>query len=138
MILLYTATNVAFVVWMMKTFIDDIPVEVEEAAILDGCSARDIVFKVTLPMVKGGLGAAGLLVFNFTWSEFLYGLLLTYRNAMTVPVRILSYYSGTHGLLFGPLSALSVIAVVPTVIFGYIIQRFLVVGLTFGAVRGRR
>ena len=137
LIILYTGFSVAFVIWMMKGFIDEVPREIEEAAKIDGYSDWQIVWRITAPLVAGGLAASALLVFILNWCEFLFALIFTHTEAITIPVYLMIISQAIHGMLYGPMTALSTIAVIPTIIFGYIIQRHLVRGLTFGAVRGR-
>lgn len=130
----YAGVTFAFVVWMMKSFIDDIPVEVEEAARIDGCSRWKVIFKITLPLVKGGLLASALFVFILNWGEFLLALIFTYKEAVTAPVQLQKYFA-TSGYLYGPMAAQSTLAIIPVIVFAYIIQKHLVRGLTFGAVK---
>jgi multiple sugar transport system permease protein len=134
MIIIYAGFTVAFSLWMMKGFIDAVPRSVEEAAILDGASRWRVLFTITLPLVKGGLAATALFVFILNWTEFLYALIFTSTRSITVPVQ-LSHYVGAVGRFYGPQAALGVIASIPAVIFGYLIQRHLVTGFSFGLIR---
>lgn len=137
LIIIYLGVNVGFVIWIVRGFIDDIPREIEEAASLDGVSRWAIPFKLVLPLVKGGLAAAALFVFILTWTEFGVALILTRALATTLPIQLLKYQSAL-GTALGPMAALSVVAVIPVIIFGYLIQKQLVRGFSMGAVRGRR
>jgi multiple sugar transport system permease protein len=119
---------------MMKGFIDGVPRHVEEAAILDGASPWRVLFTITLPLVRGGLAATGLFVFILNWTEFLFALVFTSRHAITIPVQV-SHYVGAVGRFYGPQAALGVVASLPVVVAGYLIQRYLVTGFTFGLVR---
>jgi len=132
--LVYAVITFPFVVWLMKSFFDEIPREVSEAAIVDGSSQWAVFFKVVLPLVKGGLASTGLFVFILNWSDFLLALLLTNRDWTTIPV-FLQSVSNAASQLYGPQSALGVMALLPPVIFGLMIQRYLVRGLTFGAIK---
>ena len=134
LILMYTAFTIAFSLWMMRGFIDGVPRSVEEAAILDGASPWRALFTITLPLVRGGLAATGLFVFILNWTEFLFAQIFTSREAITIPVQV-SRYTGAVGRFYGPMAALGVVASIPVVIAGYIIQRHLVTGFTFGLVR---
>ncbi|NIS68699.1 MAG: ABC transporter permease subunit [Proteobacteria bacterium] len=134
MVLIYAGFTVAFSLWMMKGFIDAVPRSVEEAAILDGASRWRVLFTITLPLVKGGLAATGLFVFILNWTEFLYALIFTSTRSITVPVQ-LSHYVGAVGRFYGPQAALGVVASIPAVILGYLIQRHLVTGFSFGLIR---
>lgn len=134
LILMYTGFTIAFSLWMMRGFIDGVPRHVEEAAILDGASPWRVLFTITLPLVRGGLAATGLFVFILNWTEFLLAQIFTSREAITLPVQI-SHYTGAVGRFYGPMAALGVVASIPVVIAGYLIQRHLVTGFTFGLVR---
>ncbi|MFQ3568303.1 MAG: carbohydrate ABC transporter permease [Aggregatilineales bacterium] len=132
--LIYTVVTFPFVVWLMKSFFDEIPREVSEAAMVDGSSHWAVFFKVVLPLAKGGLASTALFVFILNWSDFLIALLLTNRDWVTIPV-FLQSVSSAASQLYGPQSALGVIALLPPIIFGLIIQKYLVRGLTFGAIK---
>ena len=118
----------------MKSFFDEIPREVSEAAVVDGSSQWGVFLKVVLPLTKGGLASTALFVFILNWSDFLIALLITNRDWVTIPV-FLQSVSSAASQLYGPQSALGVIALLPPVIFGLVIQRYLVRGLTFGAIK---
>ncbi len=132
--LIYTVVTFPFVVWLMKSFFDEIPREVSEAAVVDGSSQWGVFLKVVLPLTKGGLASTALFVFILNWSDFLIALLITNRDWVTIPV-FLQSVSSAASQLYGPQSALGVIALLPPVIFGLVIQRYLVRGLTFGAIK---
>jgi len=134
LILMYVAFTVAFALWMTKGFIDAVPRHIEEAAILDGASRWRVLFTVTVPLVRGGLAATTLFIFILTWTEFLFALIFTQRFAITVPVQV-SHYAGAIGRFYGPQAALGILASIPVVVTGYLIQRHLVTGFTFGLVR---
>lgn len=135
MILLYALFGLPFVVLLMKSFFDEIPVEIDEAAMMDGYSPLGAFYKIITPMVKPGLVVTLLFVFIINWSDFIGALLLTQFNAYTIPVYLAKISRGAFGTLYGLLSALGVIATVPLIIVGYLIQRHLVRGLTFGAIK---
>ncbi len=133
LILLYGGVTVAYAIWMLKGFIDEIPVQVEEAAYLSGASALHVMRTITLPMIKNGLLTTALFVFILNWTEFTFALVLTNRQAVTIPVQ-LSKYVGQVGTLYGPQAALGIVASIPPALAGYLIQDHLVKGFTFGAV----
>jgi len=135
LILAYALFTVPYAVWMIKSFIDDIPQELEDAAMIDGLSRLGAHFKVTLPLIKGGVAATALFLLILNWSEFLFALTLTHGRVVTIPVQAANYFSGTAGILYGPQSALGIVAVIPLIIFGYTIQKYLIRGLTFGAIK---
>jgi len=134
LILLYTGFTMPFAVWLMKSFIDDVPRALEEAAIVDGCSDLGAIWKVVIPNIRGGLAATGLFVFIIIWSDFIVALTLTQSKVVTLPVQ-LSKYSTSSGQLLGPQAAIATIAVIPVMILGVAIQKYLVRGITFGAIK---
>ncbi|MEM0501805.1 MAG: carbohydrate ABC transporter permease [Ignisphaera sp.] len=135
LVFLYSAVTVTYAIWILKGFIDAIPVEWEEAAMLEGATPTKVLFRVVLPLVRPGLVVAGLFIFLLTWSELLFALVLTNINAVTLSVHI-SKYVGAVGQLFGPQAALALIGSIIPVVIGYAIQKHLVTGFTFGMVRG--
>ena len=135
LIIVYTGFTIPFSVWMIKSFLEDIPRELEEAAIIDGMTRFQTIIKVTIPLAKGGIAATSLFIFILNWSEFLIAFLLTSTRVITLPVLMSRYFSTTQGHLYGPQAALGTIATIPVIIFGFMIQKHLVRGLTFGAVK---
>jgi multiple sugar transport system permease protein len=134
-ILAHATFNLVLVVWMMRSFFDDIPREVEEAAYLDGCGHFKVFFKIALPMTYPGLAAVSIFVLIFSWNEFLFALILTGGDTRTLTVMIPSLVLHT-GTLWGQVAAASVMQSIPILVFIFFIQRQLVQGLTFGAVKG--
>jgi multiple sugar transport system permease protein len=134
LIIIYTSFNLPFIIWMMRGFFEDIPVEIEESALVDGCSRFGTFFRVALPLVAPGLSAAAIFTFLFTWNEFLFALILTGRNAETMPVAVQLFMRET-GIDWGHMTAAAVVMIVPMMIFTFFAQRFLVRGLTFGAIK---
>lgn len=134
LILAYACFTSPYSTWMMASFIDEVPRELEDSAQVDGLSAVESHFKVTLPLVKGGVAATALFLFILNWSEFILALCLSHVKILTIPVQVRAFvwYSG---MLYGPQSALGVVAIIPLIIFSLLIQRYLVRGLTFGAIR---
>lgn len=132
--LMYTGFTVAFSLWMIRGFIEAVPRHVEEAAILDGAGRWRVLLTITLPLVKGGVAAAMLFIFILNWTEFLFALIFTSRHAITLPVQV-SHYAGAVGRFYGPQAALGVVASLPVVLAGYLIQRHLVRAFTFGLVK---
>lgn len=133
--LIYGIVTLPFAFWLMKTFFDDMPREIEEAALVEGCSRLRVFMKITLPMMRAPLASSALFVFILNWSDYLIALLLTTREWVTVPVYMASLSSSMTGQLYGAKAALGLIAAVPPVILGIAIQRHLVRGLTFGALK---
>jgi multiple sugar transport system permease protein len=133
--LVYGIVTLPFAFWLMKTFFDDMPKEIEEAAMVEGCSRWRVFTRVTLPMMRAPLASAALFVFILNWSDYLIALLLTTREWATIPVYMASLSSSMTGQLYGAKAALGLIAAVPPVILGILIQKHLVRGLTFGALK---
>jgi multiple sugar transport system permease protein len=134
LILIYTSMNMSLVVWVMRGFFEAIPIEIEEAALIDGYSRLQIFHKVALPLVKPGLITTSILSAIMAWNEFLIATVMTQNSAATLPV-YLAGFSGSMGLEWGPYLAVGTLAVAPIMIFTLVLQRHLVRGLTFGAVR---
>ena len=134
LIVTYGLFNLPFVVWLMKSFFDDVPREVDEAAFVDGWSYWGTFTRVVLPLTYTGLAVTGLFIYILTWSDFLVVLLLTNVRADTIPI-FLANYSTAYGELYGPLAATGTFAIIPPVVIGLAIQRYLVRGFTFGAIK---
>jgi sorbitol/mannitol transport system permease protein len=134
MILLYGALNLPLVIWMMRSFFADLPREILEAAIVDGARFPDIMLRIVLPLSAPGLAATALLSLIFSWNEFLLAVNLTGANSGTLPVFISSFMT-SEGLFWAKMSAASTLAVAPVILAGWLAQRSLVRGLTFGAVK---
>ncbi|MCW4042740.1 MAG: carbohydrate ABC transporter permease [Candidatus Bathyarchaeota archaeon] len=135
LVLLYGLFPMPFVIWLMRSFFDEIPKEVDEAALMDGCTPFQTFMKVILPLVKAGLAVTALFIFILNWSDFMIALVITRNEAVTIPVQLTTYMAET-GQLYGIMAALGTIAIIPTVVFGLAIQRYLVRGFTFGAIKG--
>ena len=133
--LIYGIVTMPFSFWLMKTFFDDMPKEIEDAALVEGCSRWRVFLKITLPMMRPALASSALFVFILNWSDYLIALLLTTRDWITVPVYMASLSSSMTGQLYGAKAALGLIAAVPPVIMGIAIQKQLERGLTFGALK---
>lgn len=133
--LIYGIVTLPFSFWLMKTYFDDMPREIEEAALVEGCSWWRVFIRATLPMMVAPLASSAMLVFILNWSDYLIALMLTTRNWVTIPVYMASLSSSMTGQLYGAKAALGLIAAVPPVILGILIQKHLVRGLTFGALK---
>ena len=134
MILLYAAFNLPLVIWMMRSFFADLPRDILEAAIVDGARFFRIMTRVVLPLTAPGLAATVLLSVIFAWNEFLLAVNLTSAHAGTLPVFISSFQT-SQGLFWAKMSAASTMAIAPVILAGWMAQRSLVRGLTFGAVK---
>jgi multiple sugar transport system permease protein len=134
LILIYTSMNLSLVIWLLRGFFMEIPIEIEEAALVDGYTRLQIFRRVALPLVRPGIVTAAILAAIFSWNEFLFAAILTQNQAATLPV-YLSGFSNAMGLAWGQYMAVGVIAVLPIALFTLVLQKHLVRGLTFGAVR---
>jgi multiple sugar transport system permease protein len=134
MILTYTAMNLPFAIWMIRGFVAGLPVEIEESASIDGCSRWGVLWKIVFPLALPGIATAFIFSFAFSWNEFLFALILTRSVAKTLPIELIGMVS-INFYLFGQIAALATIAIIPTVIVTLIAQRYLVGGLTLGAVK---
>jgi multiple sugar transport system permease protein len=134
LIIVYTSMNLSFVTWIMRGFFVEIPTEIEEAALVDGYTRWQIFLRVALPLVRPGLAATGILSAIFSWNEFLFASILAPGDAATIPV-YLSAFSASMNIDWGEYMAVGTMAVMPIMIFTLVLQRHLVRGLTFGAVR---
>jgi multiple sugar transport system permease protein len=135
LIIANTIFNLPFVVWLLKGFFDELPLELEEAALIDGCSYWGAFARVALPLVTPGLVATALFSFIFAWNEFMFALLLTRRTVRTLTIIVPSLVGG-HEILWGEIAAIGTIAIIPGVALSLLLQRYLVRGLTMGAVKG--
>lgn len=134
-ILVYVAANLPFAVWMLISFFEDIPISLDEASIVDGCSKLQTLRKIIMPLAGPGILSTGIFVFVLTWSEFLMALLLTSTNTKTLPVAIAAFIND-RGIEWGSMSAAGTVLIVPLAIMFYSIQKYLVRGMGFGAVKG--
>jgi multiple sugar transport system permease protein len=130
----YSTFNVAFAVWLLIGFIEEVPAEIEEAGLVDGCSRWSVLFRVTLPIVAPGLVVTALFCFIFAWNEFLFALILTRQAAITVPVQLAAFQAPTK-ILWGEMSAFATVGILPPLIFAFLLQRYLVRGLAAGGVK---
>jgi len=135
LILLYTAFNLPIVVWVMRDHFASTPIELEESAMIDGCSRIGAFLRIALPLALPGIIAAYLLVLVFSWNEYFLGVNLTSANAQTMPVLIAGQSSG-RGLLWWSMSAMAVASIAPMIVIGLVLEKYIVKGLTAGAVRG--
>jgi multiple sugar transport system permease protein len=125
--------NLPLAVLLLKSFFDDVPREIDEAALIDGASRGQTFWRVVLPMMRGGLAATAVLCFIFSWTEFLLSLFLT-TEIRTVPVKISTFVTST-ATEWGYITALGTSAIVPSFIFILLVQKHLVRGLTLGSLK---
>lgn len=134
MILLYAMFNLPYVIWMMRSYFRDVPVEIEESALVDGASRWQALWAIIMPLSAGGLIATGIFTFIFIWNEFIFGLVLTRTTATTLPVGMANLF-GTQAVLWGQAGVLSVTAMLPIFVLTFLVQRWLVRGMTLGAIK---
>jgi multiple sugar transport system permease protein len=133
--IIYCSFTTPFVLWLLSSYFETLPVELEEAARIDGCSRLGALWRVVLPLARPGLISAGLLGFLGAWDEFFYGLILTSSPAAkTIPVA-LTEFTGRYSLDFGLMAAGGVIAALPPVVLALALQRHITSGLTSGAIK---
>jgi multiple sugar transport system permease protein len=134
LIIPYTAFNLSFVVWMLKGFFDDIPVDLEESAMVDGSSRMNAFFKIILPLVAPGLAATAIICLMFSWNEFMFALVLT-RNEVTTATVIANQFVTMYGVQWGQLTAASTLMTAPVLIFAILVRKHMIKGLTMGSVK---
>ncbi|MYL34345.1 ABC transporter permease subunit [Pontibacillus yanchengensis] len=134
LILVYTSINVPFAIWLMIGFFDSIPKEFDEAARVDGCSRFGAFMKVILPISLPGLATTSIFTFMLAWNDFLFALLMTSTEAKTATVGI-SEFLTAYNLDLGPMTAAAVSFSLPVMIFSFFVQRYIVSGMTLGAVK---
>jgi multiple sugar transport system permease protein len=135
LILIFTTFNLPFTVWMLKSFFEDVPVELEEAAWIDGASRLQALVRIILPLAAPGLAATAVFAALLSWNEFLFALLLGGPDTTTLPV-YLSSFIGERNVEWGEIMATAVLTVIPPTILVMLVQRNLIKGLTLGAVKG--
>ncbi len=135
LILLYTAFNLPYVIWMMRGYIEDIPAELEESALVDGCTRWQVLVRVVFPMVRNGLFATAVFTFVFAWNDFIFALVMTRSEVTTYPVQV-SHYFGAQSNFWAKIAAMSVLGAAPVFIAVAFLQRYLVRGISMGAVKG--
>jgi multiple sugar transport system permease protein len=133
--LLYTVTTLPFVIWMMLSFIDEVPSTLEHAAQLMGAGRLYTLRRVVLPLVASGMVVTFLFIFILNWSEFLLALTLTQPRVSTLPVLLNKFQSAVEGRLYGPQAAIGTVITLPVVILGILIQKHLIKGFSFGMIR---
>ncbi|MFN4141378.1 carbohydrate ABC transporter permease [Aestuariivirga sp.] len=135
LIVLYTAFSLPYVIWMMRGYIEDIPLELEESALVDGCTRWEILWKVVLPMARSGLFATAVFTFIFAWNDFLFALVLTRTEVTTYTVQVTHYFGGQSNF-WAKIAAMSVLGTIPVFFTVAVMQRYLVRGISMGAVKG--
>ena len=134
-VLVYVALNLPFTIWLLYGFVDQLPIELEEAAAIDGCGPFRVFWRIVLPLLKPGLAAAAIFTFRLAWNEFILSFILTNRVTRTLPASISNYITDT-GVEWGKLMAAGVLIALPPLIFTFVAAKQIITGLTAGAVKG--
>ncbi|WP_426435345.1 carbohydrate ABC transporter permease [Bradyrhizobium genosp. P] len=135
LVLVYTSFNLPLVIWMMQPFFDTVPSSLEEAALVDGARTRTVFTQIVLPMVAPGIAATAILCFLYAWNDFFFALILTRTSARTAPVAVVNFMN-YEGWEWGKIAAGGSLVMAPVLIFSLAVRRYLVSGLTAGAVKG--
>ncbi len=135
LIALYTAFNLPYVIWMMRGYVEDVPLELEESALVDGLDRWQTLLKVVFPMMRTGLFATSVFTFIFAWNEFIFALILTRTEVITFPVQV-SHYFGPQQIFWAKIGAMSVLGTLPVFFTVAMAQKLLVRGISMGAVKG--
>jgi multiple sugar transport system permease protein len=133
-VLVYTAFNLPFAIWMLKSFMDELHLPIEEAARLDGSSEMKILWRICLPQMRAGIAATAIIAFVFTWNDFLFSLLLTSVDTRTVPVAMTRVVGADVGVDWGVFAAIGTIYLLPVLLIAFFLQDQLTRGATFGTV----
>jgi len=134
LIIPYTAFNLSFAVWMLKGFFEEIPTDLEESAMVDGCSRLSAVFRITMPLIAPGLAATAIICLMFSWNEFMFALVLSRNDAVTAPV-IANQFVTMYGVQWGELTAASTLMTAPVLLFAIFVRKYMIQGLTMGSVK---
>ena len=136
LVLIYTVVYIPFAVWLLVGFLRDFPAEIEEAALIDGCSRLRALITVVVPIIAPGLAVVALFAFIATWNEFLFAIVLTGIETKTMMVLVTSFTTGGTDMFYGEASASVVLGVLPAFAVAFILQRYLVKGLALGGTKG--
>lgn len=134
LIVCYMLFNIPFSIWMLRGFFEEIPASIEEAALIDGCTGRQVLWRIMLPLAAPGLAATSIFCIINSWNEFTFAVFLTSVRASTLPTTVTQFLSAT-GTAWGPMAATGVVTIIPVLIFSLIVQRYMVKGLSFGGVK---
>src|SRR5215470_14261467 len=135
LVVIYLTFNLSLVIWMMRPFYDQLPRSLEEAAWIDGATLWQGFYRIILPLSGPGLAATAILCFLFAWNDFFFALILTRTEAMTAPVAVVNFMN-YEGWEWGRIAAGGTMIMLPVLIFSFVVRRYLVSGLTGGAIKG--
>lgn len=136
LVIVYTVVYIPFAVWLLVGFLRDFPVEIEEAALIDGCSRLKALVRVVMPIIAPGMAVVALFSFIATWNEFLFAVVLTGIETKTMMVLVTTFTSGGTDTFYGEASASVVLGVLPAFVVAFLLQRYLVKGLALGGTKG--
>ena len=134
MVFAHMALHLPMALWLMSSFIREVPIELEEAARIDGCSTPYLLWKIIVPLIAPGLAATAILMFIFSWNEFAVALNMTAKQTATVPVAI-AKFAQSYEIKYGEMAATAALALIPALLFLLMGQRYIVKGLTTGAIK---
>lgn len=132
----YTVFNVPFIAWVLRSFFEDIPQEMEESAVVNGATRWRAFWEIAVPLARPSIVAVTLLAFIFSWNEFFFAVILTRARVTTLPFILPTLMEG-HNVLWGDIAAIATLGALPVVVLAFVLQRYLVRGLSFGTVRER-
>jgi len=135
LVLIYLTVNLSLVVWLMRSFFANTPASLEEAALIDGAGFWQAFLRIVLPTAAPGLAATAILCFVYSWNDFFFALILTRTDAMTAPVAVVNFMN-YEGWDWGRIAAGGTMVMLPVLVFSLLVRRFLIEGLTAGAVKG--
>jgi multiple sugar transport system permease protein len=135
LILIYMTFNLPLVIWMMQPFFDAVPASLEEAALMDGAGFATVFLEIVMPMATAGIAATAILCFLYAWNDFFFALILTRTDARTAPVAVVNFMN-YEGWEWGKIAAGGSLVMAPVLVFSMMVRRYLVSGLTAGAVKG--
>ncbi|WP_284736026.1 carbohydrate ABC transporter permease [Dongia deserti] len=136
LIVVYAVANLPIVVWLMRDFFANLPIELEESAQLDGATRLRIFWDVVLPLTRPGLAATTLLILILNWNEYLFAVFLAYAKVQTMPIMVAAKNAGEKGVLWWEMSAVIVIMIIPVILMAILLTRFISRGVLMGAVKG--
>ena len=136
LVLAYTSFSLPFVIWLMIGFFKEIPIELEEAGMIDGCTRVQVFIRIVVPLVAPGLAATSIFAFLLGWNELLFSIVLAGRDTRTLPALATSVVSNERGIEWGPLNAMGSLVLLPVIAMALLVQRHIVKGMTMGAVKG--
>lgn len=134
LIIAYLTFTLPFVIWMLTSFIASVPLEIEEAALIDGANHLQVLRFVTIPLVAPGIAATGILSFLYSWNEFIFALILTGNDTRTLPIAVANFLT-QRGVEIGELSAATMTIIIPVIFLTFSVRGYLVRGLSFGGVK---